>query len=147
MSNRTQTGILLLFLFRLRERYGQLQVEGRTKMQKIIYLVSRNHTFFNLNFIGYHYGPYSKELQQILAKMSAFGLIREESEFVGFNIRYNYELTQEGITRARHIWETLDEEQRRMIDNAAEEGSRYNAQQLNELLIQAYRIAEGEDIM
>lgn len=143
----SKTATLLLFLYALRKFFGQSQVDGRTKMQKIVYLTSRKNNVLPFKFKGYHYGPYSKELQNTLGRMTAFNLIEENISSFGPRIKYFYELTEEGFRKAREVWERLDPEFKDRIEKAAEEGSKYNDFTLDELLPQAYRIAESEGIL
>jgi uncharacterized protein YwgA len=147
MAANVDVGILLLFFFRLRERYRQPQINGRTKLQKIIYIVSREHPFLNFHYIGYHYGPYSKELQHTLNTLSTFNLILENQEFVGPNIQYTYSLTEAGLNAARQIWSQLDERTQNVIDRAAYQGSQLNQHTLQEILPRAYAVAEHEGLL
>lgn len=138
---------LLLFLFKTLDGSEEFKIEGRTKLQKIVYLSSRPDNIFNLRFVGYHYGPYSRELQEAISKMLAFNLIREEEEGFNHNTRYNYKLTSEGIEQARNIWDALDQKSKERIDRLATTGKKINLNPLSEVLTQAYATAKCEGIL
>ncbi len=75
------------------ERVGERPV-GRTAMQKLIYFETRilkSDMFFN----AYYYGPFSPGVSEGLARLGAFGYVREyvpPSSFLG----YEYHLTKDG---------------------------------------------------
>lgn len=138
---------LLVFLFKTLDESTNSKIEGRTKLQKIVYLSSSADNVFNFHFIGYHYGPYSKELQKTVSEMLAFNLISEEEEGFNHNTRYNYMLTTEGIKQAETIWEKTDSESKERIKKLAFLGKELNSCPLNDLLNKAYEIAEGEGIL
>lgn len=138
---------LLAFLFKTLDESETSKIEGRTKLQKIVYLSSRPDNLFNFRFVGYHYGPYSRELQETISKMLAFNLISEEEEGFNHNTRYNYKLTPEGVKQANKIWNNLDTKLKERIDRLAETGKEINCNPLSEVLKQAYATAKGEGIL
>jgi len=138
---------LLTFLFKTLDGSDQSKIEGRTKLQKIVYLSSRSDNIFNFRFVGYHYGPYSRELQKTVSKMVAFNLISEEEEGFNHNTRYNYKLTLEGIDQAKKIWGKLDEVVKETIEKLAITGKEINSNPFKEVLKQAYATAKGEGIL
>lgn len=51
-------------------------VPGRTRFQKLVFLLQRKvNTGLQYNFIPYHYGPYSQELQIDINVLEAGGYI------------------------------------------------------------------------
>jgi len=138
---------LVTFLFKTLDESDQSEIKGRTKLQKIVYLSSRPDNIFNFRFVGYHYGPYSRELQTTISKMVAFNLISEEEEGFNDNTRYNYKLTPEGIEHAKKIWGKLDKGSKEKIEKLATTAREINSNPLTEVLKQAYATAKGEGIL
>jgi len=145
MNPLSQSELLLLLFFRLRT-HNQYRIEGRTKTQKIIYLISRDYPPLDFGFVGYFYGPYSKELQNTLDRLVAFNLLTEDSEFVG-NVRYQNKLTEMGCQLADQIWSRLDRKTKTTFNRIVHEASEYNLLPLADILPQAYEIAEREGIL
>lgn len=77
----------LLSLF---ERAGK--VEGRKKLQKIIYLLKLNNIPFEMEYKYHHYGPYSAELQSEINYLVMHKLLKESST----GEMYIYEITDKG---------------------------------------------------
>ena len=53
---------------------------GRIRLQKLIFIAKKEKDIsypFSFEFIRYHFGPYSKSLQDLLAKLVSFGLVQE----------------------------------------------------------------------
>ena len=76
-------------------------IYGRTYFQKLFFLIE-NELFKNLkfDFIKYHYGPFSRELNNLINNMVAEGIIEEHINVTkGMNIGHSYELTPD----AEHI--------------------------------------------
>jgi uncharacterized protein len=71
------------------------EIEGRTKLQKIVFLaqeeLSLPHVF---DFNTHHFGPYSPELTDILHEMIFMGQINEDIEVCGENIIYRYRVSK-----------------------------------------------------
>jgi len=86
---------LLLLLVTMRE-LGE--VAGRTRLQKMIYLLrERFGVPFRLKFKPYFYGPYSDELSDIVENLVALGLIEENRRYLADGVvEYSYKLTDAG---------------------------------------------------
>ena len=138
---------LLVFLSKTLDESDKNKIEGRTKLQKIVYLSSRTDDVFNFSFIGYHYGPYSRELQKTITKMIAFNLIDEEEEGINHNTRYNYRLTSEGIKKAEEIWKKTEKGLQERIEKLAITGKELNENSFKDVLNQAYATATDEGIL
>lgn len=65
------------------------EIVGRTKLQKITYLLSLVGSFPGLSFEYRHYGPYSDDLTDALRSAKAFGLISEDERVAGWGGRYS----------------------------------------------------------
>jgi uncharacterized protein YwgA len=54
------------------------QIVGRTKLQKIAYLLELRGLGYGFEFEYRHYGPYSEDLSDAIKVAGAFGLVNEE---------------------------------------------------------------------
>lgn len=80
------------------------QVEGRTRLQKLVFLMEQelNESTASLdssdyNFIPYDYGPFSKGLYDDLDSLEEDGLIEvEEEPMTDGKVKYVYRLTDGG---------------------------------------------------
>jgi len=86
---------LLLLLVVLRE-LGQ--VVGRTRLQKIVYLLREMYQIpFRFRFKPYFYGPYSEDLSDAIENLTALGVIEEGRRYLAEGvIEYSYSLTRRG---------------------------------------------------
>lgn len=86
---------------------GQENIIGRTRIQKLAFLIEMEYQSSqgismplnpgSFNFEPYDYGPFSKELYDVLEDMDRQGLIEEdEQEYREGKTRYEYELTEKG---------------------------------------------------
>jgi uncharacterized protein YwgA len=147
MGFRSKTEGLISFLYMMKENGHQDKIEGRTKIQKIVYLTNRKHDILDFEYIGYHYGPYSKELQNTLDRMVVFNIVKEEIKRMGTNKQYIYSLTDKGINYARDSLKNLRKGESEVFSRAVTEASGYNQTPLNELLPIAYDVAGKEGLL
>lgn len=84
---------------------GARPVEGRTRMQKFVFLAQEEGQIpAAYRFVPFDHGPYSRELQNDLDELIAAGLVEEKAEGVGEGrTRYSYSLTSWGGEVARRI--------------------------------------------
>lgn len=54
------------------------EVVGKTRMQKLVYLIQESHADIGFDFEYHHYGPYSSELSKELAMSTFFDDVKEE---------------------------------------------------------------------
>ncbi len=75
------------------------QIAGRTRLQKIIYLLRQRYQVpFSFRFKPYFYGPYSEELSDAVENLVALGMIEENRRYLDEGvIEYSYKLTRRGI--------------------------------------------------
>jgi uncharacterized protein YwgA len=87
-------------------------IEGRTRFQKIVYLLKKKFQMpFDFNFKPYYYGPYSEELSDLITFLTALKLVEEKTDYFGKGIiRYNYELTDKGKRYCEKFKESADRE-------------------------------------
>lgn len=92
-----QSARTLLGLLRLIEAH-QGSIRGRLRIQKEAYLLgsSGSDAFSTQLFNYHHYGPYSRQLSDILRDSVTSGLIKEELEQFQNVERYSYQLTDDG---------------------------------------------------
>ena len=89
-------------------------ISGRTKLQKVIYFIGcklEHDNMYNFNELGYnahYFGPYSGEMDNLNAQLSALGFLHESSchtgkvDNNGFEIcRFDYFLTDDGNSLAK----------------------------------------------
>lgn len=76
-------------------------VPGRTRFQKLVFLLQhKENTGFHYNFIPYHYGPYSQELQLDLSVLEAGGYIHVRHQYDNL---YVHSLTKKGEEASSQI--------------------------------------------
>jgi uncharacterized protein YwgA len=91
MEDEDYSGSRKGFILELLSRLGK--VEGRIKLQKIVFLGEMElglPKFFE--FDKYYYGPYSWELTETLEDLISSGQVKEESEACGDYVTYIYSL-------------------------------------------------------
>ena len=92
ISDRERLILTLLF-----HKNGLLR--GRTRCQKLVYLLRKIQGIeFDYNFMPYHYGPYSRDLQTDLDTLVGLDFIEEE-----IGLPYNYTLSSAGKKLAKKI--------------------------------------------
>jgi len=105
------------------------EVWGRTRLQKMIFLLKeKDGVNFGYDFIPYHYGPYSQELQVELNLLEAAGLVQVKPEDKNL---YVYSLTEEGKNVARKIEQKMDRTELEKLVN----GLRYYKKKKTRFLI------------
>lgn len=92
----TSTELVILLLRNSREQ----NIKGRTRFQKIVFLLEEQGIDFGYEFKPYLYGPYSTELKSNLTMLADLGLLNEDKEEIESDgivyDRYVYSLTEEG---------------------------------------------------
>lgn len=92
MPEEDQSSSRKAFILELLSGLGK--IEGRTKLQKIVFLGQMElglPEFFK--FDKYHYGPYSWDLTETIEDLIATGYIKEEKEHCGDFVTYVYTLS------------------------------------------------------
>jgi len=84
---------------------SQGTIEGRTRLQKMVFLLEqelkeqpeRPIDGDGYNFIPYDYGPFSRSLYDDIDWMSEEGLVNDsKEEMEDGQVKYNYEITEQG---------------------------------------------------
>jgi len=80
-------------------------IEGRKKIQKMIYLLQQKGAPFHQEYKFHYYGVYSPELQNDLDQMasSSLGLIEEEPVYTGLYQSHKYKTTSKLSELLRQI--------------------------------------------
>lgn len=110
---------------------GDSSIEGRTRLQKLLFLIQKqaesdNEVEFeqSYEFIAYDYGPFSKEIYDDIERLSRRGLIEEDPQRLDDGvIKYNYKLTEKGkaIAAERGLLENLPDVFNNIISEFADE--------------------------
>lgn len=72
---------------------GEQGLEGRKRLQKVVYFLQRAGCPLNCNYILHHYGPYSHDVAEACDEMVAAGLVVEEAVESGEIKKYRYMLS------------------------------------------------------
>ena len=120
------------------------EIHGRTRVQKLVFLVQRQASMRNakssrFHFELYRYGPYSRELSTQLGNLLAKGYLRMDPETtVGGYTRYSYSLTPEGAALVKEMKEKrmLDEKLLQVISLVS---NKYGSMKLPRLVGIAYK--------
>jgi uncharacterized protein YwgA len=78
------------------------QLEGRKRMQKVVFLLQCAGCPFEAEYTLHHYGPYSSELAQLTDEMVQVGLLQENSATYSIGQQFTYQVnapTVESLTR------------------------------------------------
>lgn len=71
------------------------KVNGRVRLQKIVYLLQQMGCPFREDFEYGHYGPFSRTLANELDLLKRDGLVKEKEQQTEYGLLYAYELTNE----------------------------------------------------
>lgn len=72
------------------------EVTGRKKLQKMIYILQKNHVPFEEKYEFHFYGPYSEELSLRVEELTNLGFISEDKEEKSNYYQYHYRITDDG---------------------------------------------------
>lgn len=123
----------------------QKPVRGRTRLQKMVFLMQKDleDEGFDLTgrdqyqFMAYDYGPFSKTLYDDIDLLEEQHLIHEdEQEFDGDKVIYEYKIEEDGI---QSLEERLTDDQVQQLVNKAQEiKEQYNEMSLQKLIDKVY---------
>lgn len=83
--NRLQLATLLSWA-------GEDGLQGRKRLQKVVYLLQHAGCKLDCGFILHHYGPYSREVAAACDELVAAGLVDETGRPAPAGTQYNYTL-------------------------------------------------------
>ncbi|RMH12686.1 MAG: hypothetical protein D6695_05935 [Planctomycetota bacterium] len=98
-------------------------IQGRKRMQKVIYFLQQAGCPIDAEYTLHHYGPYSREVANVTDVMVAEGLLTEQSGGSAGG-QYNY---------------TLGNQTREMLDQIGQSGSKTNFDSFREQAIELLR--------
>jgi len=71
-------------------------IHGRTFLQKIFYVLDKEEHVEAFEYIPYHYGPYSKQLNNLVSCLVSEGMVEEKIIETDKSEYYLYKLTETG---------------------------------------------------
>lgn len=114
-------------------------VEGRTMMQKIIFILRhRFGKFRDYEYSLHYFGPYSEDLTNDLRRLKYQGLIEENSVSLIDMTRFDIELTAEGKKLAQKAKDMIPHPYLSKMAAAAQD---LNHTRLKDVIDEAYQIA------
>jgi uncharacterized protein YwgA len=119
--------------------FNNQPVRGRTRFQKMIYLLKEKYEIpFDANFKPYYYGPYSEEIADILTLLNALKFTEEKTEYLGMGItRYKYQLTDKGKKYINKLKENALLEDKKIIGKLEKYVAKINEMPTYELVSKA----------
>ena len=119
-------------------------VEGRTMMQKIIFIIkSKFDQFRDFAFSIHYYGPFSSDLAEELDTLRLKGLIEEVPKPLEDFVRYDIKLTEEG---KRVISRTTRSVNASKLQEMTRLARTLNSWPLNRVIDEAYSLAEEKGL-
>jgi len=108
---------ILMTLYANDELLGSERIDerpiGRTAMQKLVYFEAQKIPS-EIAFNAYYYGPFSSNVAESLARLGAFGYVREDMLDAG--IAYEYRLTRYGKALAADLSKEAPENYEKIKD-------------------------------
>lgn len=144
---RKTTAVMSAIPLRIAEWSGD-KVQGKTRMQKLVYIIQKRANEagiheLNYEYEPYHYGPFSLKLCFILDDLIAEGHLKHSiGETKAGNPLHIYELTDKGI---RHFYDLHSSEPAlKKIDSILQKVvEEYGSKPLQELVDHAYAEMEN----
>jgi uncharacterized protein YwgA/DNA-binding transcriptional ArsR family regulator len=124
------------------------EIKGSTRLQKLLFLLSRELKLSDYSYTWHIYGPYSPEVGEDSRELESSGLIQvseeifEESE-EDYRRRLNYKLTPFGEVLAAKVFDGLSEKQK----NAIRSLQKFNKASLSSLLDYVHSEYSPRDLM
>ena len=115
------------------------RVYGRTFIQKLFFLIENELlTDLDLNYIKYHYGPFSRDLRDSLNILVEQNLVSVSINMSNGNIGYCYQLTPKGEEALKNIKTSMDEKTFKKLQDFCSEYKRYSPSELLRLVYSKY---------
>lgn len=77
---------------------GEQGLEGRKRLQKVVYFLQRAGCPLECHYILHHFGPYSHDVAETCDEMVAAGLVIEDANESGEMRKYRYSLSSKTRT-------------------------------------------------
>jgi uncharacterized protein YwgA len=141
---------ILLLLSGIKRISDLDSLTGRTMVQKVTYLLTKNTDLresWGLNYFIHYYGPYSPEVTEASENLTTFRLVKE-IPFETDNItRYDLRITPEGEKHAKELHDGLDKSSKENLDKMTREADKLNRTQLDHVIELAYAQAKEEGLL
>jgi len=137
---KTSLSDFLLILFEKMKEKNVRKISGRTKLQKLIFIIAREFKLpQKFDYFLYTYGPYSSKLQGEIDTLITFRLMREEVSRKRDYLIYEYSLTRKGSLAAKEILNEINKSTLEQFDKMAERATQLNKMPLPRLINDAYK--------
>ena len=93
--------------------------KGKTRLQKMIMLAKLEDKIkypFTFEFVRYHYGPFSFQLQDMISDLARAGILEEQGSLGPMGTESMYRLTDEGQRFLEHLKKDITEIDRKKLD-------------------------------
>jgi len=125
--------VILLVLYFIKCIYG------RTYLQKFFFLMDREKKInYDLNFIKYHYGPFSRELRDRLKFLVKEKLIKESINITQGNIGHCYQLTDSSKIHIKDIIKNKNKKFVKELETFCRKYEHYSPSELLRLVYSKY---------
>jgi uncharacterized protein YwgA len=104
MGDRFIAIYTLLHLLKKYKDIYQRSLDGRTRLQKMVFLLGEEQGIKLFKYTPYYYGPYSFDLRDLLDELKFYGWAVEDSDACG----YYYDITDEGVSALKSLEEQLE---------------------------------------
>ncbi|MBD3227912.1 MAG: hypothetical protein GF329_06960 [Candidatus Lokiarchaeota archaeon] len=123
------------------------KIKGRTRFQKLIYLLNNRFNIFNkLKYFRYYYGPFSRVLESAVDNLKIFDYINEEIIYLDIHqtkYQINRKLSNKGLELFKNLKNELTNNQigaiKEMINYL--ENENYYTKKLSYILEIVYKMA------
>lgn len=90
---------------------------GKTRLQKMIMLAKEEEKYpFSFEFVRYHYGPFSFDLQNIVSDLVRFGFIEEQNYMTAIGPESQYRLTKNGYAFLEYLNSKIEQKEKNKLD-------------------------------
>jgi len=128
--------LFLVLLHNIRDDYS---MRGRTKIQKIMFILKNEFDLpHNFNYFLYTHGPYSITLQDEMDTLTTFGLVDETAMRAQNYLTYRYSLTRQGQEVAESIIGDLSRSATETIARMTARARELDEERLEQVIETAY---------
>jgi uncharacterized protein YwgA len=141
---------ILLLLSGIKKLGNLDSLTGRTMVQKVTYLLTKNTDLresWGLNYFIHYYGPYSPEVTEASENLTTFRLVKEVPFETASITRYDLRITPEGEKLAKEIYDTLGKSSKEVLAEMTKEADKLNRTQLERVIERAYEQAKAEGLL
>ena len=137
--SKTNVSYLVIVLSALKK------VEGRTRLQKIMYLLKKLYVKdLPYTFKPYYYGPYSDELQDDLKLLVDVGLVKEERKEIEYGTQYVYQVSEDIKEILTKFLNTLEASERKKLKQIQQHVKKLNKYPTSSLIALAKALMNND---